>query len=472
MKKSLLLTLLLVTTTLFANGTKLEKGLYSTQACDVSINITNYTKDKHSYELLGLDKSYQGSLLYEKDRVKFDKLYLQLNPHLKNQAPPIPEEVAEAGDEAGEVIYDVEGKVKGKNYFVFHNYGEVMDPYILFEECDKALEYHKVEDLKAIEDDLKAKRNLDKYSLKFFYTLQEYFPINDESLRLYNDIAYYLYQAEKYEASISLLTDILARYPDRVVAHLNMADAFVAIKKEDEAKPYYLTYIAQMVKLGKEKKIPKELFVRYGDELDIIRTLERTFDRMYQIIDLASGDINQDKQEDRAVVITYVDQNKIEDQGFMKPSNMNERQLLLFLGTKEGYTLHTETEKAIFPDDVPNCEDSFNGIEIKKNSLYIAYRYWCSAGSWSQGEEIYQFLYRDDKVLLAGLESWNNSRASGEGKEISANFLTKKLSIQKTIEFDKPQGKPVWKTIKLDEPILLQDFSVNKVQSQLSELYD
>lgn len=440
-----------------ANSLKLEKGLYSTPSCDIAINISNYA-NKYTYELLGLPQNYRGDLIFEKETISFDKLQQQLNPDQPKSSKSNP---------------DINGQLKGKNYFVFHNYGEVADPYMLFEKCDKQLEYHKIEDLKNIENDLKAKRNLDKYSLSFFATLQEYFPINNESLQIYNDIAYYLYQAEKYEVAISLLDDILHRYPDRIVAHLNIADALVANDAAEEAKMHYLTYIAQMMKTGKEKRIPKAILDKYPEELRIIQALVGTVDENFEILDIAKGDINQDKREDRAVVIAYVDRNKIETNlQFMKPSNINERPLLLYLGTRNGFKLHTETDQAIFPDDVPNCEDSFNGIEIKQKSLYITYHYWCSAGGWSQGEEQYQFLYRNNAMVLAGLESWDNSRATGEGKQISANFLTQKISIQKTIEFDKPQGKAVWKNIKLKEPILLQYFSVNHIQSLISSLDD
>ncbi|MCH9740176.1 MAG: tetratricopeptide repeat protein [Epsilonproteobacteria bacterium] len=315
---------------------------------------------------------------------------------------------------------------------------------------------------------LKTRKNLDRYSLSFFFTLQEFFPIDEKSLRVYNDIAYYLYQAKKYKASEALLSDILQLYPDRVVAHLNMGDALLAMNKTQEAKPYHLSYMAQMVKSGKEKKIPKELLMRYGDELDIIRTLEKSIKENYQILDIAQGEINKDSHKDSVVVLSYVDRVKIEHQEFGKPSNTNNRVLLVLWGTKEGFKVHTQNNQAIYPDDVPNCDDSFNGIEIKDKSLYIAYRYWCSAGGWSQGEETYQFIYRDNKMVLAGLESWNNSRASGEGKEVSANFLTKKLSIQKTVEFDQPQGKVVWKTINSKGLIGLDEFSVDKVQSLLN----
>ncbi|MCH9740175.1 MAG: hypothetical protein K0U38_04985 [Epsilonproteobacteria bacterium] len=159
MKKGLIIVGMLVNV-LFANTTHIDEGIYSAKACDVSMRISNYGKNKHSYELLGLTKSYQGDLLYESERVLFDKLYVQFNPHLKANPTPTPSEQKEAGDEAGEMIYDVDAKIKSKNHFVFHNYGEVLDPYILFEKCDKSLEYHKIEDLKAVEQDIKNKKKL------------------------------------------------------------------------------------------------------------------------------------------------------------------------------------------------------------------------------------------------------------------------------------------------------------------------
>lgn len=428
MKKGLIIMGILVNLLCASNTIYIDEGIYRAKDCDVSIFISSYGKNKHSYEFLGLEKRYRGDLIYKHDSVLFDKLY-------------------------------VDAKVKRKNYFLFHN--------ILFEKCDKRLEYHKVDDLKVIEKDIKNKKNLDRYTFPFFYSLQELFPINEKYVGIYNNIAYDLYQAKKFEASVSLLRNILQLYPDRMVAYLNMGDALLAMNKKDEAKPYYLSYMLQMLKLGNEKKIPKDLWLTYSDELNIIRTLNRTIKENYQILDIAQGEINNDHFKDCVVVISYVDRGKIEYQQFGKPSNTNKRLLLVLLGGKDSFTVYTQTNHAIYPDDVPNCDDSFNGIKIKNKSLYIAYRYWCSAGGWSQGEETYQFLYRDNKMVLAGLESWNNSRASGEGKEVSANFLTKKLSIQKTVDFDKPQGKVVWKSIHSKGLIGLDEFSAEKVQNLL-----
>jgi hypothetical protein len=96
---------------------------------------------------------------------------------------------------------------------------------------------------------------------------------------------------------------------------------------------------------------------------------------------------------------------------------------------------------------------------MKGNNLYLDTHFWCSAGGWEQGSEVYQFIYRDNEIILAGSESEWSHRATTKGAMKSANFLTKKLRVQPTIDFGGAEGKAKWHKIKIDKPIKFEEYS-------------
>jgi len=78
----------------------------------------------------------------------------------------------------------------------------------------------------------------------------------------YNNIAYYLQKAGANEEAVYLLEKILKKYPNRTVAHYNIADAYWALGEKKKAVASYNTYIEQMCNAGKEKRIPQVVIDR------------------------------------------------------------------------------------------------------------------------------------------------------------------------------------------------------------------
>ncbi|MCF6349697.1 MAG: tetratricopeptide repeat protein [Flavobacteriaceae bacterium] len=87
--------------------------------------------------------------------------------------------------------------------------------------------------------------------------------INEKNISKYNDIAYYLEQSKLYEEAIFLLEEIIKNFPNRTVAYINLGDAYWGLENKEKAKKAYTTYITQMKVLGKEHKIPKQVFDRF-----------------------------------------------------------------------------------------------------------------------------------------------------------------------------------------------------------------
>ena len=50
--------------------------------------------------------------------------------------------------------------------------------------------------------------------------------LSTKNLSSYNDIAYYLQQANANDEAIFLLEKIIEKFPNRTVAYLNLADAY------------------------------------------------------------------------------------------------------------------------------------------------------------------------------------------------------------------------------------------------------
>lgn len=86
--------------------------------------------------------------------------------------------------------------------------------------------------------------------------------INEANVALLNDFGFYLEQNDRPEAAAILLTKICERFDDRVVAKLNLADASWKLGDQETSTSFYKSYLSQMTKLGKKKKVPQRVFMR------------------------------------------------------------------------------------------------------------------------------------------------------------------------------------------------------------------
>lgn len=88
-------------------------------------------------------------------------------------------------------------------------------------------------------------------------------PLTAQNIDKYNDIAYYLEQSSAYPESIFILDIITRKYPTRVVAWLNLADAQWAMEEYQNAKKSYQKYYNLMREQKKDlKKIPEYVYKR------------------------------------------------------------------------------------------------------------------------------------------------------------------------------------------------------------------
>src|SRR5471030_395685 len=80
--------------------------------------------------------------------------------------------------------------------------------------------------------------------------------ISDDNVGALNDYAYYLSRSQNNVLAALLLRGIHKKYPDRVVATLNLADAYWDIGMKNDACPLYKEYANKMAAMGKSTRIP------------------------------------------------------------------------------------------------------------------------------------------------------------------------------------------------------------------------
>jgi tetratricopeptide (TPR) repeat protein len=86
--------------------------------------------------------------------------------------------------------------------------------------------------------------------------------INNSNVTIYNDLGYFLQEAGMHQDAIDILSEVIAKFPDRIPAYLNIADAYLGLNNAQKAKENYQKYIELMTKAGKQTKIPKRVIDR------------------------------------------------------------------------------------------------------------------------------------------------------------------------------------------------------------------
>ena len=77
-----------------------------------------------------------------------------------------------------------------------------------------------------------------------------------------NDLGFLFEQAGYYPEAAELLKHIIQKHPDRVVAYLNLADAYWAQGKRAQAKDTYGQYYERMIAAQKQSRIPDRVMSR------------------------------------------------------------------------------------------------------------------------------------------------------------------------------------------------------------------
>lgn len=106
-------------------------------------------------------------------------------------------------------------------------------------------------------------KKLTKVKISSYPQIDVYDTLDQNNLKMYNDIAYILFLNKEYAESTFLLAKIIVRFPKRVVAFLNIADCYWELKESTKAIEHYKKYIELMTEQKKDlNKIPKYVYDR------------------------------------------------------------------------------------------------------------------------------------------------------------------------------------------------------------------
>jgi len=83
--------------------------------------------------------------------------------------------------------------------------------------------------------------------------------IGRDEVEIFNDLGFFLEQAKRYKDAVEVLKAVLEVAPDRMVAYLNIGDAFLGLNDVSNAKAAYKEYQKRMLQSGKGSKIPKRI---------------------------------------------------------------------------------------------------------------------------------------------------------------------------------------------------------------------
>lgn len=86
--------------------------------------------------------------------------------------------------------------------------------------------------------------------------------LTTKNVETLNNYAFYMQQTDNNILAIMLLRSIHEKFPQRVVATLNLADSYWQVNMKEDACPLYKEYRSSMVSLGKQALIPNRVDTR------------------------------------------------------------------------------------------------------------------------------------------------------------------------------------------------------------------
>ncbi|MXQ12589.1 hypothetical protein GR328_14200 [Microvirga makkahensis] len=177
----------------------------------------------------------------------------------------------------------------------------------------------------------------------------------------------------------------------------------------------------------------------------------------------ASGDLNRDGVADLAIVLRQNDPNNvIENLGLGEnPFNTNPRILAVAFrnGPSGDYVLkvvnHTLIRRREDPVQVDPFGEGNGGIAIRRGSLEVSLHHFMSAGGWGMFRATYKVRYQNGRFELIGYDRSAVHRTTGETKDVSVNYLTRRMQHSTGhISSDTPT-KVTWRTLPLRAPLAL-----------------
>jgi hypothetical protein len=175
-----------------------------------------------------------------------------------------------------------------------------------------------------------------------------------------------------------------------------------------------------------------------------------------------SGDLNGDGRDDVALVLRGLDERNIVDmrgQGGPENYDTNPRILMAaFANQAGGYDLALENHTLIARTTEPSAQDPLDpngvqegGVEIKNGTLQITLGYF----GGNMGHFTYTFRFDKTAFKLIGYDSVDVERFKGAMRQVSINYVTRRMSRSAgSISDDK--DKVTWTKLPAKPPLTMQ----------------
>ena len=174
------------------------------------------------------------------------------------------------------------------------------------------------------------------------------------------------------------------------------------------------------------------------------------------------GDLNTDGVDDLVLVLHDNDPANLikPDLGMDVPLDTNPRMLAVALAdTEGGYRLALANSviipRIIYTNESDPLSES-GGVSIDRGSLVVVIYYFYSSGGSDTGHMDFRFRHEDDGFRLIGYDRVNVNRMSGEIKNVSANYLNRKVVI-KTGSIESDVDKVTTKRLKSGGVVTIED---------------
>ena len=194
------------------------------------------------------------------------------------------------------------------------------------------------------------------------------------------------------------------------------------------------------------------------------QSVEDFIPQNWKVLDIKYGDLNQDGIKDVVFAIqnTNPENVKMNDGLGIDSIDLNPRILGIYFGTsKGGYQQQLISRDFIILRDSPSMDEPFDGFDISdKGILSINFHFWFSAGSWTMSNHNYKFRFQNNEFTLIGYESEEVHRASGDTKDYSINFLSKKMKINTGNISNEEPSFVEWKSFQLNKLKTIQSIGI------------
>ncbi len=176
----------------------------------------------------------------------------------------------------------------------------------------------------------------------------------------------------------------------------------------------------------------------------------------------AHGDLNRDGVGDLAIVLRQNDPKNVIENPALGENPFDTNPRILAVAFREGpsgiYALKVENHTLIPRREDPVRADPFGddngGIAIARGSLEVSLHHFMSVGGWGMFTATHKVRYRNGRFELIGYDRSEVQRATGKTRDVSVNYLTRRMRLSTGHMSSGDPASVAWKTLRGAPPTL------------------